>query len=308
MSKTILQFVTVRKKSTDTLRLPIPTSLSTSVSNNSSISSDKKLPSTFPRKGSRAVSTSHSSIKLYDHTRPRVNSKDDIFLPELLKQRNQVSNRSTPVTLITNSLDSKSPPLLSTKLSSATSSSPSVLCCDKCDGKHETNNCPYFPKARDVHPDAQKSFYKKMGGTSLLPGALVRSARVVRQPGDGSCLFHSMSYGLKDGSSANSLRAEICSFVQSNPNFKISDTPLSDWIKWDSNQSCLDYSRKMSRGSWGGGIEMAVTGHIKGVNVHVYETTSSGYKRISAFDHHDSPEKRPTICVLYCGGVHYGKC
>jgi hypothetical protein len=80
--------------------------------------------------------------------------------------------------------------------------------CDKCDGKHLTDNCPYYKKPRDNHPDAQRG-NKKLGGQSNLPGALIRSARVVRQPGDGSCLFHSMSYGLRDGSSASSLRREV---------------------------------------------------------------------------------------------------
>ncbi len=28
------------------------------------------------------------------------------------------------------------------------------LCCDKCDGKHETENCPQYKKARDDHIDA----------------------------------------------------------------------------------------------------------------------------------------------------------
>lgn len=69
------------------------------------------------------------------------------------------------------------------------------LCCDKCDGKHETSQCPYYKTNRGSHPDEQKNFYKKLGGVSSLPGQTLRSARVIRQPGDGSCLFHSMSYG-----------------------------------------------------------------------------------------------------------------
>jgi hypothetical protein len=69
------------------------------------------------------------------------------------------------------------------------------LCCDKCDGKHETIQCPYYKTKRGSHPDEQKNFYKKLGGVSNLPGQTLRSARVVRQPGDGSCLFHSMSHG-----------------------------------------------------------------------------------------------------------------
>lgn len=117
-----------------------------------------------------------------------------------------------------------------------------VLCCDKCDGKHETDDCPYYKKNREKHPDAQKSG-KHIGGSSLLPGAFISNARVVRQPGDGSCLFHSMSYGLRNGQSASKLRSEVCSFIQQNPNMKISDTPLKDWIKWDSGRSCSEYAR-----------------------------------------------------------------
>lgn len=129
------------------------------------------------------------------------------------------------------------------------------LCCDKCDGKHETDDCPHYKKSRDAHPDAQKN--KQIGGISSLPGNTLYAAKVVRQPGDGSCLFHSMSYGLPVRSNAARLRAEICSFIQSNPHLKISDTPLQDWVKWDANVSVKDYARRMSGGSWGGGIEMA---------------------------------------------------
>lgn len=180
-------------------------------------------------------------------------------------------------------------------------------CCDKCDGKHETDDCPYYKKKRDDHPDAQRKNGRQIGGTSLLPGGFIANARVIRQPGDGSCLFHSLSYGLGGGYSATRLRSEICSFIQANPQLLISETPLKDWVKWDSGTSVGDYIRKMSRGSWGGGIEMACLSQMKQVNVHVYERSGMGYKRISAFDVPVNTESRPIIRVLYCGGVHYGK-
>eukprot|EP01035_Chromulina_nebulosa_P020727 gene20727-26871_t len=144
-----------------------------------------------------------------------------------------------------------------------------------------------------------------MGGTSTLPGARIRSAKVIRQPGDGSCLFHSMSYGLRNGYTASRLRMEICNYIRNNPNIKISDTPLSEWVKWDSNMSCSEYARKMSSGSWGGGIEMACCSLMFRCNIHVYERHSDYYKRISAFDYPDMPNERPVIRVLYGGGVHY---
>jgi hypothetical protein len=45
---------------------------------------------------------------------------------------------------------------------------------------------------------------------------------------------------------------------------------------------------------------------MKDCNVHVYERSGVGLKRISAFDHPVSPETKPVVRVLYCGGVHYG--
>jgi len=114
-----------------------------------------------------------------------------------------------------------------------------------------------------------------------------------------------MAYGLRDGCTAATLRSEICQFIAAHPNLKICETPLSDWVKWDSNQSCIEYAKKMSRGSWGGGIEMACVSNMKRCNVHVYEKILTGYKRISAFDYPSEPETRKIIRVLYCGGVHY---
>ncbi len=99
---------------------------------------------------------------------------------------------------------------------------------------------------------------------------------------------------------------QICSFINDNPNLKIADTPLADWVKWDSGSSVSSYARKMSGGAWGGGIEMASVSKMKNVNVHVYEYHGGAYKRISAFDLEENPESRPIIRVLYGGGVHYG--
>ncbi|RYH19825.1 hypothetical protein EON65_25475 [archaeon] len=183
-------------------------------------------------------------------------------------------------------------------------------CCDKCDGKHETDNCPHYKKKREDHPDAQRR--KPIGGTSSLPGSYITTARVARQPGDGSCLFHSISYGLnRAGSSsyqsASSLRQVVTQYIRCNPTTLICDTPIQDWVKWDSGTSVSDYSRKIASGAWGGGIEMACLSLILSCNIHVYERQGGGYRRISAFDCATNAESRPIVRVLYCGGVHYGK-
>ena len=136
-------------------------------------------------------------------------------------------------------------------------------------------------------------------------GATLRMARIIPQAGDGSCLFHSMSYGLKDGSNASTLRRDICDYIKEHPETPICKTPLSDWVQWDSGLDCTDYARRMKSG-WGGGIEMACMSRLKGCNVHVYESQKlGGFKRISAFDHPVRPEERTVVRVLYRGGVHY---
>ena len=175
--------------------------------------------------------------------------------------------------------------------------------CDKCDGPHETTACPWFRKARDRHPDAAPARDKKhLGGSG--PVEILRSARVVRQPGDGSCLFHALAYGLRDGSTAHALRRQVASFIESNPTLTISDSPLKDWVFWDSGSSVASYCRRMAQGGvWGGGIEMAAVSHLKRVNVFVYQgDVSRGFKRISSFE---VPHATKAVRILYASGVHY---
>eukprot|EP00747_Dinoflagellata_sp_TGD_P192100 gnl/TRDRNA2_/TRDRNA2_56443_c0_seq1.p1 gnl/TRDRNA2_/TRDRNA2_56443_c0~~gnl/TRDRNA2_/TRDRNA2_56443_c0_seq1.p1 ORF type:complete len:528 (-),score=68.91 gnl/TRDRNA2_/TRDRNA2_56443_c0_seq1:114-1697(-) len=180
------------------------------------------------------------------------------------------------------------------------------LCCDKCDGPHATNNCPHFKKAREKHADAWTEYGKGKkagaGGIGDIQAPIVRSARVVPQPGDGSCLFHSLSYGLSDSTTASSLRREICGYIAKNPDLSVADTPLKDWIRYDSGGSVQSYAQRMQGNNWGGGIEMAALTQMKGVNVHVYERCKEGYKRISSFEH--SPSAK-TVSVLYQGRMHY---
>lgn len=179
--------------------------------------------------------------------------------------------------------------------------------CDKCDGKHPADRCPFFPKEREQHKDAWVNYGRKgnphqMGGSG--GNYVLRSARVVKQPGDGSCLFHSLLQGLPHGGSASTLRREIATFLQQNPTLQIAGDTLEEWVKWDSNTSVSDYAKRIAISGWGGGIEMACCSLLKGVNVHVYEPISRGseFKRISCFD---APNAARTIHVLYQGGVHY---
>ncbi|KAK3242006.1 hypothetical protein CYMTET_48284 [Cymbomonas tetramitiformis] len=124
------------------------------------------------------------------------------------------------------------------------------------------------------------------------------------EPGDGSCLFHSLSYGLK-GTTATILRKEVADYVESHPEMAIAGTPIKDWVLWDSGLDVRAYAARMGTGNhWGGAIEIAVCGLVKGVSVHVYEKAQAGtFTRISSFDHGGKSQRN--INVVYGGRVHY---
>ena len=53
--------------------------------------------------------------------------------------------------------------------------------------------------------------------------------------------------------------------IAGNPDLEICETPMKDWVKWDSNASVSVYARRISRAGWGGGIEMAACSRMKKV-------------------------------------------
>ena len=174
-----------------------------------------------------------------------------------------------------------SAPALAVAATTPSASEASAVCCDKCDGPHETSTCPHFRKGRGAHPDEQRS----ASGRSIYDTGstdahfVLRNARVARQPGDGSCLFHSLAFTSRVGS-ARYVRQMIAKFIVRHPKLNIADSPLSDWIKWESGAGVKRYAAQMSRGGvWGGGIEMAVFSRLAKMNVHVYERMSSPRRR-----------------------------
>lgn len=181
--------------------------------------------------------------------------------------------------------------------------------CDKCDGPHATEACPHFKKARENHKDAWANYGKPWkvgseGGQKFI----MHRGKEVRQPGDGSCLFHSLCFGLNGGRQggrfrAAQLRKDLANFIGRNPQKEIAGDTLEEWVRWDARSSVSAYAGRMARGGWGGGIEMAACCLSQRVNVHVYVRRRNGFERISCFDY---PERtKQTIHVLYQGGVHY---
>lgn len=196
---------------------------------------------------------------------------------------------------------------------SSSSTTSGKVTCDKCDGPHRTEQCPHFKGGRDKHKDAWVNYGRKhpleMGGNG--GNYVLKRARLIRQPGDGSCLFHSLCYGLAGigvnnyGNSAGRLRKELAEFINRNANLEIAGDTIEEWVKWDSRSSVHSYASRMSVSGWGGGIEMAACSRLKNVNIHVYQAKGNGYHRISCFDAPSGNSNTKTIHVCYQGGMHY---
>tara|TARA_B110001452_G_C15027137_1_gene358967 strand:+ start:4 stop:609 length:606 start_codon:yes stop_codon:yes gene_type:complete len=142
--------------------------------------------------------------------------------------------------------------------------------------------------------------------SSAVPGAAVLlGARAVVQPGDGSCLFHSLAHGTS--SDAGRLRHAVADLVESSPDTPIGGEPLREWIKWDSGLTPARYAGRMrGTGSWGGAIEIAVFARLFGIAVYVYEQVDGDpgrHRRVAAFL--PPHETEQSAHLVYRGGVHY---
>lgn len=254
---------------------------------------------------------------LLPRSRPRNQSQpactsQDRDAEQQVSKRPRLANHEIDAGPAASAEKSQMPPILQ-----ATTSVPPILqgagstraktTCDKCDGVHVTQLCPHFKGGRDRHKDAWLNYGKKHprtlgsdGGNYVLLGS---KAKRVPQPGDGSCLFHSLCYVYGKENMAEQLRRSIADFIAKHPQLEIAGDTLEEWVRWDQNTTCEAYASQMARSGWGGGIELAACSHLLRVNVHVYEQQSTGhFLRISCFDH---PAAQRTLNILYKGRMHY---
>jgi hypothetical protein len=61
----------------------------------------------------------------------------------------------------------------------------------------------------------------------------IQDAQVVRQPRDGSGLYHALIHGLGHSISILQLRKEIVGFVRQHPDLEVHGHSLKTWIEWE---------------------------------------------------------------------------
>jgi len=187
--------------------------------------------------------------------------------------------------------------------------------CDKCAGPHATTKCPYFLKPRGAHPDAQPRPGGKLLDKHGDGDPLTVRGRVIKRARDGSCLYHSLLHQLLAlgverlghatslDQASKKLRRLLASYVENNPDAKIAESSMENWVLWDSGLGVKAYAARMASSDlWGGAIEIAACAFSFKVDVHVWRVKGDAFECNHRFK---SLNSTGIMHVLYTDGVHY---
>ncbi len=163
----------------------------------------------------------------------------------------------------------------------------------KCAQAHATASCPFFNCIdRSTHHDAQYDDRYWKENRAKQGNAVLQDGDVVKQPGDGSCVFHSLASGLSRLGivlTGKQLRNEVAVWMPAHVTTVLVGSTLEDWILTDLKMSVAAHANDISNDAWGGSIEMVVVAYMFKSEIRVFERSSSdgganSFKLISRFD------------------------
>ena len=166
--------------------------------------------------------------------------------------------------------------------SSSTRSSRTQVKCDKCDGPHASGDCPWFNgQARGNHTDAQPLPPEERPTPSTNEPTVRAQGCIEPMPMDGSCLFHSLDYGLGvlhvPTPGARQLRTDLAVWAYKNGGLRICGSSVNQWRQWEGSrqESMQQYAKRMSTtNAWGGVVEIISCVMSRCVDVAVWVPAS----------------------------------
>lgn len=125
-------------------------------------------------------------------------------------------------------------------------------------------------------------------------------------PGDGSCLFHAVSAGLEQGSTAGELRGLAASCLAKQVDAEFNGATLRQWIEWETGLGPAEYAALMrGGGGWGGQIELALLSKCLQRPIQVFSPAQSdGYVLDHEFQPQAGFEGNAPVRVVF-SGAHY---
>ena len=139
------------------------------------------------------------------------------------------------------------------------------------------------------------------------PLVVLHCQQVWRQPGDGSCLFHSLAKFTTPTSTAARERVRLMRHLVQPPDMRVAGNPGSDWVRYDSGLTLAQYTNSMATAGWGGGLELITFAHAEARPVQVFERIlgrPGSYRCIAEFRAPHVGAASPCTLV-YQGRMHY---
>eukprot|EP00929_Paragymnodinium_shiwhaense_P000177 TRINITY_DN100421_c0_g1_i1.p1 TRINITY_DN100421_c0_g1~~TRINITY_DN100421_c0_g1_i1.p1 ORF type:complete len:543 (+),score=77.38 TRINITY_DN100421_c0_g1_i1:176-1804(+) len=192
--------------------------------------------------------------------------------------------------------------------------------CAKCDEGHHEDECPHFAGRRDDWETwaKRKGALMEQGGEDGDGQAgdtktVEVTGEVVVQPGDGSCLFHSLAYNMKKmGMGSGSLdargprlRQAVAKYLAEHADETVAGTSFRDYILWDRGLTIEEYLKDMADSSiWGGAVEIAAFIRMERLNVQIYDPIgrTGKFRRVLSFEYAPSSGK---CSIVWSGKYHY---
>ena len=136
--------------------------------------------------------------------------------------------------------------------------------------------------------------------------------RLVPQPPDGSCLYHSLAEGARRRGvrdiSAAGLRRSLASWTYENRDVVVNGQTITTWLEWEAGVAPKRYAQLQAKRGWGGALEIMGFAHWQRFDVWVWVPCSGKrgrlYRRTACFEA-PANECRGRIDVCRSAGVHY---
>ena len=180
--------------------------------------------------------------------------------------------------------------------------------CDRCGGAHHTSACPNYSQPRYTHKDAQRPTPTERRALSHSTTYRLRliNARIIRQPGDGTCLYYTLRHGAGLRITSHQLRQQLADFVSTNLDLHIHGSTYRQHIYWETNLDPQHYVRNIRQAGWGGAIELSAFSQHYHTTILVYEPAPPEapyqFTRIAQYGSFNTTR---LIRVLYSGRSHY---
>ena len=183
--------------------------------------------------------------------------------------------------------------------------------CDRCDGCHTSAECPHFRWPRADHPDACPLCLEDRPSVAPDSAPIEAAGVVEKQPGDGSCLYHSLDFGVKAlglrSSGSFNLRQFLAAWVKRNGGVVFNGQSIQTWLQAElgSSMTVAQYAQRQSRVGWGGSLEILSFVLSKNMNVWIWVPIGRGrFRRTTCFQVQDRASVgRIDLCLT--NAVHY---